>query len=161
MFDSVLIIEDEPELIDFISEALKSRFTTVLCASNGEEALALLKGNMVSLIISDVNLPGGISGIEIIKIARSLGHACPVIFQTGNGEREVALAALRLGAGDLLEKPYSKDDLTSSVERCISIQKRKEQLVLLEKDGADPEQTNKAKKMIGLIQVVNTQKKVS
>lgn len=154
----ILIIDDDPVASDLLCEILKPHHAEVMNVFDPGMAAELVKNNFFSLIISDVNMPD-IPGHELIRILRCQGKLTPVIFVTGAVTMDLLFTAIRLGASDVLEKPFDAKNLLSSVSRVIEIDHRKTQLIL---DSADPsipaEKIEKQKRMLGMLHVLNDKK---
>lgn len=153
---NLLIIEDELDLSSVIKDLLSPFFTNITCASNGEEAIAVLNATNPTLIICDLNMPK-LNGIEFIQKLRALGNQVPVLILTGYGSKQHALSALRLGAADFIDKPFDSNDLIQSVERVLEIEKRRKNLMFQNPD--ETEEVARQKKMLGLLQVSGERRK--
>jgi DNA-binding response OmpR family regulator len=102
---AVLIVDDEPTVIDVLRVVLKKHGLEAKGAATGEEALQLLKNERFGCLVADKNLPGK-SGLEVIREAKRLQPYCACLVMTGYPTAESMLEALRLGAIDYLEKPF-------------------------------------------------------
>jgi two-component system, NtrC family, nitrogen regulation response regulator NtrX len=129
----VLLIDDEVDLLKILKEKLCELFM-IDTAENGEEALKLIDGTDYDCIVSDIKMPK-LDGMELIKILNERGKTeeIPVLFLTGYANRQHAIQALKLGAYDMLEKPFDFTLLEKSITRAIT-HKREVQLnkVLIE-----------------------------
>lgn len=155
----ILIIDDDVGIGEVILEIIRPYYPNSIFISDPEKAKECLLKENFSLIISDVFMPG-LSGTELIKQLRANGNWTLVMFLTGNATKDTALAALRLGAVELLEKPFDEKELLQTIERVHEIEKRKVQLI--EENlrgsvfGGDVE---KKKKMLGLLHIANQKRK--
>lgn len=114
--DTVLVIDDEPASLHMITSALESADITVLVATSGEAALALLENILPDLIIVDAVMPG-IDGFETtvrIKATPRLANI-PVIFMTGLVESEHVVEAFEVGGVDYVRKPVNISELLARV----------------------------------------------
>jgi DNA-binding NarL/FixJ family response regulator len=114
--DTVLVIDDEPASLHMITSALEWADITVLVATSGEAALALLENILPDLIIVDAIMPG-IDGFETtvrIKRVPHLAHI-PVIFMTGLVESENVVEAFEVGGVDYVRKPVNINELIARV----------------------------------------------
>lgn len=152
----ILLVDDEADLLEVIAERCVEHFDVVLTALNGIEALEVCKQEKVSIVLSDINMPG-MKGDEFLRQLRAMGDMTPVVFLTGHGNKEIVLSALRLGGADVIDKPFRFEELIDTLNRVIEIEKRKDQLHELK--SVDDE--SKKRKMIGLLQVANERKKIS
>src|SRR5437016_578853 len=111
---SVLVIDDEPVVLDLFQRALAEKGLSIRTAKNADEALALLEREGFGCVLTDKNLPG-LDGIEIVRRVRQSQPYCACIVMTGYASTGSAVEALRLGAVDYLEKPFH--DLPRVVDR--------------------------------------------
>jgi DNA-binding response OmpR family regulator/DNA-binding CsgD family transcriptional regulator len=110
--DIVLVVDDSPETLSFLTEAIEGSGSTVLVAVDGESALALTDRVTPDLILLDAVMPG-IGGFETcrrLKRIRHLAHI-PVIFMTGLSDTEHIVKGLEAGGVDYLTKPIVVDEL--------------------------------------------------
>jgi DNA-binding response OmpR family regulator/DNA-binding CsgD family transcriptional regulator len=114
--DTILVIDDNPESLRFIVDALADQGMTVLIAKSGEAALELLGHTAPDLILMDGMMPG-LSGLETTRrIKRDPAHThIPIIFMTGMTEPEHAVAALDTGGVDYVSKPIVIDELIARI----------------------------------------------
>ncbi|WP_261835471.1 sigma-54-dependent transcriptional regulator [Vibrio ishigakensis] len=115
---SVLVVDDEVGIQTMLKKALGKWFGLVDSASSVAEAEALKVDNHYDLIILDINLPGE-TGVEWLTRFPAQDRPNDVIFMTGYADLETAISALRLGATDFILKPFSLEQMMSSVSRCI------------------------------------------
>jgi signal transduction histidine kinase/DNA-binding response OmpR family regulator len=122
--DSVLIIEDNNELRNFISLSLKNQFT-ILTAKDGVDGFILATEQIPSLIISDVMMPrvNGIELTEKLKSDERTSHI-PVVLLTAKADAESRLGGFKMGADDYLTKPFSTIELHVRVNNLIEQRKR-------------------------------------
>jgi CheY-like chemotaxis protein len=111
---SVLVIDDEPVVLDLFQRVLGEKGLVIRLARNAEEALALIEREEFGCVLADKNLPG-LDGIEIVRRVRQSQPYCACIVMTAYASTESAVEALRLGAVDYIEKPF--DDLDRIAER--------------------------------------------
>jgi DNA-binding NtrC family response regulator len=102
---TILVVDDEPGMRNFLVKTLGSRAGSVLAAASAEEAELLLARHRFDLVILDITLPGK-SGIELLHQLREQGGAGEVILITAFADLDTAIEALRAGAGDFLLKPF-------------------------------------------------------
>jgi DNA-binding NtrC family response regulator len=106
----LLVVDDDQEFRD----TLRSRFSRsgfeVSAAANGEEALGLAQRRNFDVAIFDMMMPG-MNGLELLKRFKTDHPECEVILLTGQGSIETAVEAMKLGAYDYLQKPFSLKDL--------------------------------------------------
>ncbi len=114
---SVLVVDDEPSLRDFIRKNLEARGFTVHAAANGLEALAIFNTQPLDLIILDVMMPT-MDGLETTRRVRQTSLV-PIVILSALGEEKDKVAALDLGADDYLTKPFGVDELLARVRAVL------------------------------------------
>ena len=120
MPDSILVVDDEKDLVDLISYNLEKDGFTVLKAYDGEEALRLIRTRKPHLVILDLMLPG-IQGMEICKLIRNdpENAVLPIIMLTAKGEEIDKILGLEVGADDYVTKPFSVRELLARVHAVL------------------------------------------
>lgn len=120
MLPSILLVDDEEEILDFLERMLQTRYA-ILKAQSGEEALQQLQTNAVQLIISDVMMPD-MDGFELCKAIKSnFEHShIPVILLTAKNTIQSKVQGLELGADAYIEKPFSKEHLQAQIASLLS-----------------------------------------
>lgn len=114
---SVLIVDDEKPLRDFVRRNLEVRGYSVVTAANGLEGLAAFNAHTVDLVILDVMMPH-MDGLETIRRIRQSSNV-PVIVLSALGEEEDKINALNLGADDYLTKPFGVGELLARVQAVL------------------------------------------
>jgi DNA-binding response OmpR family regulator/DNA-binding CsgD family transcriptional regulator len=114
--DIILVVDDSPETLGFLTQAIESTGATVLVALDGESALTLTEQVTPDLIVMDAVMPG-IGGFEACRRLRAIDHLAqvPVIFMTGLSETEHIVRGLEAGGVDYLTKPIVIDELLARV----------------------------------------------
>jgi DNA-binding NtrC family response regulator len=115
---SILIVDDETGIQDFLQRALSKLYDLVEVASSVDEAEALRTEHHFDLLIIDVCMPG-ISGVEWLKSLAEQNAQSDVIFMTAYTDIDNAIDALRIGAFDFIQKPFRLEEMTLSVARCL------------------------------------------
>ncbi len=114
---TILIIEDEPELVKVLRSYLEKGGYQVLTAYKGDSGLTLWESNKPDLVILDLNLPG-MDGLDIARTIRK--HAdTPIIMVTARVEEADRLVGLELGADDYITKPYSPREVVARVRAVL------------------------------------------
>ena len=113
---SVLVVDDEPGMRNFLEKSLAPRVGHVRAAGSAEDAEALLARHRFDLVVLDISLPGK-SGLVLLKELRAQGNACEVVLITAFADLDMAIEALRAGAGDLLLKPFRVTQVLSSIQQ--------------------------------------------
>lgn len=113
----ILIVDDEPNIRSGIARGLKSSDVTIETAANGQEAIERLRNHTFHLMIADLRLPGGISGLDLVSIAKEQAPEITVIVITAHGSVESAVEAMRLGAFDFIPKPVDLEIIRAYVQK--------------------------------------------
>jgi len=114
----ILVVDDDLELLNLISFALRQAGYLVLEAPDGIEALRVFEAESPDLLILDFNLPR-LNGIEVLKKIRAHGSATPVMMLTVRADEEDQVHALDQGADDYLTKPFSPRALLARVRALL------------------------------------------
>lgn len=112
MPSSVLVVDDEPIVLQVFSRVLGEKGLRTRTASNAEEALKVLDEGGIACVLADKNMPG-MDGIEMLRRVREAQPHCAFIVMTGYASTDSAIEALRLGAVDYLQKPFDDLDLVA------------------------------------------------
>jgi UDP-3-O-[3-hydroxymyristoyl] N-acetylglucosamine deacetylase len=118
----ILIVDDEESVVKSITGVLEDEGFSVIKARSGEEALVILREEEPLVTLLDIWMPG-IDGIEVLKKIRWMVPECQVIMLSGHATISTAMAAVKLGAFDFIEKPLSLDVLLKTVRRAMSLPK--------------------------------------
>ena len=110
----LLIVDDDPELLQFLLEELSQDTQVCQGANCGAEALLLLRQQHFDLVVLDWNLPD-FNGLEICRRLRSSGDTTPVLMLTAHHDLEDRVQALDLGADDYITKPFELKELHARV----------------------------------------------
>ncbi len=152
--DTILIVDDEAELVELIAAAMKKYFAKVVTATDGLKAKEILLAERPNFIVTDVNMPG-LSGLDLIQAARTEGVETLAIIMTGGADRDTAIDALRLGVSDFIEKPFDMGELAVRIERAIVISKKEDQINSLKSQSGPDDLAIQERKRVGLIRAVN------
>jgi len=114
----ILIVDDEPDMLENCSRILSRQGYACLTAENGRAALAILERERPDLLLTDLKMPE-MDGMALLQHAHEVDPALPVIMITGFASIESAVAAVREGAFDYLPKSFSVDQLRVAVERAL------------------------------------------
>ena len=112
----VLVVDDEPDMVENCARILKRAGYQCLTATDPNRALALVDSERPDLVLTDLKMPG-MDGMEVLRRAREMDPALPVILITAFASIESAVAAIKDGAFDYLPKNFSVDQLRVAVER--------------------------------------------
>jgi two-component system nitrogen regulation response regulator NtrX len=120
MAHDILVVDDEADIRMLICGVLEDEGYETRQAGNSAEALAAIRSRLPSLLVLDIWLQGSeLDGIEILRIARAEAPNLAVVMISGHGTIETAVAAIKMGAYDFIEKPFKSDRLLLVVERAI------------------------------------------
>ena len=115
---NVLFIDDEKHIRQANRQTLELADFEVTCHESAEDALPILKDGWPGVVVCDIRLPG-MSGIELQRKLHDQDSDLPVILITGHGDVSTAVQAMRDGAYDFLEKPYSSERLVKTVSKAL------------------------------------------
>ena len=115
---TVLLVEDEASVRLATTQSLKLARLAVDAVATMEEALDVLTPDYDGIVVTDVRLPGR-SGLDLLQQAMQLDRELPVILVTGHGDVAMAVQAMRDGAYDFVEKPFSAEHLVAVVRRAL------------------------------------------
>jgi DNA-binding response OmpR family regulator len=110
----ILVIEDEPGIVDFLERGLGAHGFEVISAPDGQLGIERALAEDVELVVLDMMLPGR-TGIEVLERLRTYKPALPVIVLTALDEIEHRVAGLDAGAADYLSKPFSLSELAARI----------------------------------------------
>lgn len=129
---NILLVEDDVQTIQILSDFLHRIGHDVTCAKNGAEALELYNTKAFPMILSDIKMPG-MSGLDLLKAlkAEKASEFTDIVLFTGYGSLETAIEALRFGAYDYLLKPIKPEELALLTDRVSEHQALKRENHLL------------------------------
>ena len=112
----VLLVDDEREFVESLSERLELRNLRADIAYDGDQALKAVKESTPDVMVLDLRMPG-IDGIEVLRKARKANPDMPIVILTGHGSDKEEKEAMRLGASAYLKKPVDVDQLAGTLHR--------------------------------------------
>lgn len=116
----VLIVDDEADIRDLVAGILSDEGYAVRTAADSDSALAALRTRKPALLVLDIWMQGGgMDGLELLDLIKTLDADLPVVMISGHGNIETAVSAIKRGAYEFLEKPFKSDRLLMVVERAI------------------------------------------
>ncbi len=132
----ILIVDDERDIRELISDILEDEGYTTRLAGNSEEAMTEINDEPPSLLILDIWLKDSkMDGIDILKTVKRDNPDVPVVIISGHGNIEIAVAAIKQGAYDFIEKPFNIDQLLVVIRRAMETSRlRRENQELRRKD---------------------------
>ncbi len=115
----ILLVEDEAAIRLALSGLLRRESYEVAQAANGAEALRALESDRFDLVLTDLALGNGPSGLDVLRRARELAPECPVLMITAHGNEKIAVEAMKAGAEDYVPKPFDNDEIRLAVRRAL------------------------------------------
>ncbi|NDH74891.1 MAG: sigma-54-dependent Fis family transcriptional regulator, partial [Rhodobacteraceae bacterium] len=133
----ILIVDDERDIRELISEILIDEGYTTRLAGTSEDAMREVTSQPPGLLILDIWLKDSdMDGIDILKKVKSDYSEVPVVIISGHGNIEIAVAAIKQGAYDFIEKPFNIDQLLVVIRRAMETSRlRRENITLRKKDA--------------------------
>lgn len=116
----VLLVDDDPGVLQLLSMRLEALNFEVICADGGETALAKLQTESANIVISDLRMDG-MDGIELFEKIQHRYPSIPVIVLTAHGSIKEAVSATQKGVFSFLTKPVDKDELLSSIQQALNL----------------------------------------
>jgi signal transduction histidine kinase len=116
---TVMVVDDDPHILNIVSLLLQENsYETIPCRS-GAAALEKLQHSDVDVVLTDIKMPNGFSGIDLLDQIHARYPELPVILMTAFADLETAIDAIKKGAFDFLTKPYKKEQLIYAIEKAI------------------------------------------
>ena len=129
----ILVIDDEPDVLNIIVEILRTAGYDVVAAPNGEAGIKALDSNFFDLVFTDLMMPG-IGGMDVLQHAVTRSPKTLCIILTGYGTIESSVDAIKNGAFDYITKPITSKALLITVEKALNFQNLKEENSRLKKE---------------------------
>ncbi|MEP3917650.1 sigma-54 dependent transcriptional regulator [Ascidiaceihabitans sp.] len=128
----ILIVDDERDIRELISDILKDEGYQTRLAGNSDDAMAAINADAPALMVLDIWLKDSrMDGIDILKTVKRDNPDVPVVIISGHGNIEIAVAAIKQGAYDFIEKPFNIDQLLVVIRRAMETSRlRRENLTL-------------------------------
>ena len=141
---NILVVDDEADIRNLICDVLQDEEYETRVASSDLQALAMLDDKVPTMVILDVWLQGSeLDGLGILEIIKKKYPYLPVVVISGHGNIETAVNAIKMGAYDYIEKPFSEDKLIITIKRACEVAK-------LQKENAELRMhATEAQKLIG------------
>ena len=126
MEEQILIVDDEADVLDLCRRILASKGYKVKTAHNGLEAIELAQQENFDLLLTDIKMPG-ITGLEIAQALKKSDPEVICVTMTGYSTMDMVLEALKLGIDEFVLKPFTPDELSSTITKTLEkVQLRKE-----------------------------------
>jgi len=155
MKDNILIVDDEPDIRDTISAVLNDEEYETICASNAQDAQAIMNKELPSLIILDIWMRDStMDGLSLLNWIKDSNPEIPIIMISGHGTVEIAVNAIKAGAYDFIEKPFKSEKLIFMVSRALETS-------VLKKENAELKlQIRRPDMLIGKSSIINSIRQV-
>ncbi len=134
MADDVLLIDDDKDFLDVMTERMEARGLDVASSTSAEDALGMIKKGAYDCIILDLQMPG-MDGIEALKAIKEIQPEAQIILLTGHATVEKGVEAIKLGATDFIEKPADLETLTRKIknahaQKIMIVEKKEKEAVM-------------------------------
>ena len=116
---SILVVDDEEDFVETIVSRLKKRDVDAIGVSSGEEAIEHIKQKDFHIVIMDIKMPGGIDGIEAMRLIKKDHPQTEIILLTGHASVETSIEGMKFGAFDYVLKPVKLEDLLKKIELAL------------------------------------------
>jgi len=127
MSEKVLLVDDEKEFLEIMSERMESRGMEVTTAASADKVLSLIEKESFDAIVMDFQMPG-MDGMEALKAIKDKKPELQIILLTGYATVEKTVEAMKIGATDFLEKPADLEALSEKIKRA-----KTEKMLIVEK----------------------------
>lgn len=143
----ILIVDDEKNLLDSLERILQDGDNQIVKASNGKEAVKMVKKENPQVVVMDIQMPE-MDGLSAFKEIKKISPKQMVIMMTGSGTTDTAIEAMKLGAYDYVAKPFDIPKIIGVVQAAIKASTLNNEVVKLE-DAATIKEDNTIKRIIG------------
>jgi len=128
----IAVIDDDEPVLDSLRLYFTRQSIETSCFTSAQDFLAgMARGGRFDCIVCDVRMPA-LSGLDLVQHLKSEGLSTPVVLITGHGDVDMAVAAIKIGAFDFIEKPFDEARLLASIRDAVARQARPKS------DGDDP-----------------------
>jgi len=118
---NILLVDDHKPFRDSLAKILEGEGLRVFPANDGEEALDILRNELIHLVLTDLKMPK-MDGVELLKVAKTIHPEVEVILITGYGTVDTAVTAMKDGAFDYIQKPFKPREILKLVRKAIEKQ---------------------------------------
>lgn len=133
LMSTILIVDDEQSMRDFLSIMLKKEGYDVVAAETGQDALKAVQTEIFDLVISDVKMPG-MDGIDVLKTVKEVSPETVVIMITAYATAETAVEAMKRGAYDYITKPFKVDEIKLIIQKALEKRHLRKENILLKRE---------------------------
>ena len=120
----ILLVDDELDFLQAITERLALKGFDVIAASNGEEAIASAEKDLFDVAVVDFQMPG-MDGTQVLKLLKERHKYLEIIMLTGHATIDSAVESTKLGAFKYLEKPYDFENLVETIQQAYEARLKK------------------------------------
>src|SRR6202158_489013 len=138
MATDILIVDDEADIRELVGGILEDEGYAVRTAKNADEAIAAIQSRRPHLVLLDIWLEGSrLDGLALLDVVKTEYPDMPVVMISGHGTIETAVAAIKRGAYDFIEKPFKADRLIHVVRRALEAARLKREVEELNLKAGD------------------------
>ena len=137
----IMVVDDDPFIRAIVKKTLERAGHSVTEYEDGPAAVKAILHHGPDLVLLDIHMPGQ-SGLDVIEQIRTKKNDVPIVVLTGESRVETAVEALKLGANDIISKPFEAEELVARVETHIKIRKATRMQTLLSFAGATSHEMN-------------------
>lgn len=116
---TILAVDDEPHMRRLLEISLRQAGYKALVAEDGRQALQMIAAQNVDCVVSDLHMPG-MSGLVLLEQIRQQSERLPFIMVTAQGEVQTAVAAMKLGASDYIQRPFELETLELAISKALA-----------------------------------------
>jgi DNA-binding response OmpR family regulator len=123
---AVLVVDDDPDLVDLLSRFLSRQGMKILVASNGPQCLEIVQGSPpIDVIVLDIMMPG-MDGLQVCAALKEIesARAIPIILLTARDDVEIRIAGVELGVSEFIVKPASGRDLVARIQTQVEASRK-------------------------------------
>ncbi len=124
---SILIVDDEEDFVETLVSRLKKRDVDAIGVRSGEEAIEYIKKKEFHVVIMDIKMPGGIDGIEAMRLIKKEHPQTEIILLTGHASIETSIEGMKFGAFDYILKPVKLEDLLKKITSALEKKKMQDE----------------------------------
>src|SRR5688572_13323432 len=121
---SLLLIDDEPQVVDLLRDYLEEQGYSVMSALNGRDALVLASLTRPDAVLLDIRMPG-LQGPDVLREMRAVDSSISVVMVSGTDDEDLARDLLKAGAFDYVRKPFMFDHLETIVRMAVLVGRRR------------------------------------
>ncbi len=126
----ILLVDDEPNVLELLSVALEDEGYKILLANSGKEALVQVRKEKLQVVLLDIRMPD-LNGVEILRQIKEINKAASVIMMTAYGAMDTVVKAIKLGAYDYLTKPLDLKKVKVLIRRALEAQELTQEVASL------------------------------